>query len=228
MRVYKYYPANWAWEAIIHKRLKLTTLSDINDPFEFRAIGTSDRTLRRNLEDWRNDLPKQLGFVSFCRNRKNPVIWSHYAEKYTGICLGFEVPDEFLLEINYVNERQVMTREQLLSAHTQWKDKGESPLLTTKFSHWEYEAEKRVFYRLKDEEVIKENGLHFAPFEGMFSLQEIILGPKYLPPICELKKTELRKAQSSLKKCPVKTGRLAFNTFEIVLQSDKNRQKSLI
>lgn len=226
-RVYKYYPPHWGREAILQRRLKLTTLADINDPFEFRAIGTEDKSLRRSLEDWRKDLPASLGFVSFCENRKNPVIWSHYADNYRGICLGFDVEEKYLYPVRYVTKRAIMSTAEIAQALDNGGSKETSSLLATKFAHWEYESEKRVFYSLKDDEVIQENHLYFGPFGSMFSLREIILGPNYEPLRDTALKKDLRKAVSSLKGCSVKTARTAFNTFEIVLQQNKALQKVL-
>lgn len=42
MRVYKCYPARWAREVILKRRLKISTISNINDIFEFAAIELSD------------------------------------------------------------------------------------------------------------------------------------------------------------------------------------------
>ncbi|WP_421863502.1 DUF2971 domain-containing protein [Parvibaculum sp.] len=204
----------------------MTTLADINDPFEFRAIGTEDKSLRRSLEDWRNDLPASLGFVSFCHNRTNPVIWSHYADGYRGICLGFDVDDLYLYPVRYVTERVIMSEEEFSSALTDRSSKEISSLLATKFAHWEYESEKRVFYGLNEDEVIRDNGLYFAPFDDMFSLREIILGPNYDPISDTSLKKELRRVVSSVKGCSVKTARTAFKTFDIVFQQDKRKQKS--
>jgi len=225
-RIYKYYPPQWGREAILRRRLKLTTLADINDPFEFRAIGTKDKSLRRKLEDWRKDLPASLGFVSFCENRTNPVIWSHYAAGYCGICLGFDVDDSYLYSVRYVTERVIMSEEEFVAALADRSSEEISSLLATKFAHWEYESEKRVFYALDEDDVVQDNGRYFAPFGQMFSLREIILGPNYEPVGDISHKKELRRAVSGLKGCSVKTARTAFQTFDIVFQQDRKKHKS--
>tara|TARA_E500000318_G_scaffold70332_2_gene65064 strand:+ start:532 stop:1215 length:684 start_codon:yes stop_codon:yes gene_type:complete len=227
MRVYKCYAAKWAWEAIINRRLKLATLSDINDPFEFRAIGGKDKRVRSITEGVIGRFHSKIGFVSFCENRKNPVIWSHYADKYQGVCLGFDVHDDFLNKINYVSERSNFSEADYWEAARD-RQKFAELLLTTKFSHWNYEAEQRVLFKLKEEAIVHEKGLCFAPFKDNFSLREIILGPKYNPPTDDTTISELHGAIAALKRCTVKTGRLAFNTFEVVLQNDKSLQKKLL
>lgn len=220
MRVYKYYPAKWAWEAIIKKRLKVSTYSDINDPFEFRAIGSEDRVVRQMIEGMLKQLQGKIGFVSFCKNRKNPVIWSHYAESYKGICLGFDVDDQLLNKIDYVRKRINLSEEAYWEV-TEDRDRFPKLLLTTKFSHWKYESKRKVFFKLNEQEVIHENGLFFAPFTDNFSLKEVILGPKYVMPADEFKRRELAIALEGLSDCKIKTARLAFKSFNVVLQRKK-------
>jgi len=226
MRVYKYYSAKWAWEAIIKKRLKVSTYVDINDPFEFRAIGTEDRVVRRMTEGMLDRLQHEIGFVSFCKNRKNPVIWSHYAESYKGICLGFDVDDQLLNKIDYVHNR-INLSEEAYWVITEDKDRFPKLLLTTKFSHWKYESERRVFFKLNEPEIIRENDFFFAPFKDNFSLKEIILGPKYVMPTDESKRRELGLALENSTDCKIKTARLAFKSFNVVLQREKSFQGRL-
>jgi hypothetical protein len=47
MRLYKFYSSKWAREAIKKRRLKLTTVDDINDPFEFMAAMSKDKKFAR-------------------------------------------------------------------------------------------------------------------------------------------------------------------------------------
>ena len=32
-------------------------------------------------------------------------MWSHYADRHEGICLGFEIPKELLSKVSYQNDR---------------------------------------------------------------------------------------------------------------------------
>lgn len=228
MRVYKYYPARWGREAILKQRLKVTTEIDINDPFEFRAIGTKDRLLRSDFENWRRDFVSKYGLISFCRNRKNPVIWSHYAESYKGICLGFDIDEEYLNEVVYVAERINISRQEMMDEIAKGDHKRLfSKLLSPKAKFWDYEDEKRVYVDLNGDEIIRENGNLFVPFGGDYVLREIILGPHYKPIKDESLKAELKYSISRMKRCSVKTARLAFQTFDVALQKDKRRHKSL-
>jgi len=104
MRVYKFYSAKWGREAIRKKRLKLTTLEDINDPFEFIPFNLKEKSFRKPLIDIKEKLLKDKGIICFSRAWNNPVLWSHYADKHRGLALGFDVPDDLLLAANYVQE----------------------------------------------------------------------------------------------------------------------------
>jgi hypothetical protein len=62
-------------------------------------------------------------------------------------------------------------------------------LMKTKFDHWKYESEYRVFSALDDNSVLKEKigsrYMHFLPFDLLFNLKEVILGPLYQSSNCE-------------------------------------------
>lgn len=56
-------------------------------------------------------------------------------------------------------------------------------LLCTKFEHWKYEEEIRLFVPLNDTKVRKEAHLHFYPFNNDLVLREVILGPQCSIPL---------------------------------------------
>lgn len=103
------------------------------------------------------------------------MLWSHYADKHKGVCLGFDVKEDLLEEVKYADE--------LLKARL--GDDEDPPLIpeelqqllmVTKFRHWEYEDEVRRFVQLS--EATKEGELFFWPFDEKMSLHEVILGPR--------------------------------------------------
>ena len=59
----------------------------------------------------------------------NPLLWSHYADKHRGICLGFDMDDRILWQVKYVKERSPLklplskeTADQLLwTKYWDWK-----------------------------------------------------------------------------------------------------------
>ncbi len=228
--MYKYYPAEYGRQAIIKRRLKLSTLSDVNDPFEFAAINTKNKSCRRLLKVWRDTFPAKTGFVSFCENRKNPVIWSHYAENYKGICLGFDVKENILNKIHYLPERVELSEAELEAACQDESRQYNPSFCFTKFSHWRYESERRAVFPLDGSDVIREENprkehkyLYFIPFGREFVLREVILGPNYV----ETNRREVMNAIGEIGICSIKTGRLAFRSFNVVFQNKKALHKVL-
>jgi hypothetical protein len=142
--------------------------------------------------------------------------------------LGFDVDDEYLNEVVYVAERINISRQDMMKVMARGDHKYIfSELLSPKAKLWEYEDEKRIYVDLNGEEIIRENGKLFVPFGDDYVLREIILGPHYEPIKDDSLKAELQYSVSRMKRCSVKTARLAFQTFDVALQQDKKRHKSL-
>lgn len=75
-------------------------------------------------------------------------MWAHYADRYKGVCLGFDVAESpssgetLLAQVKYVERRLSWPREQ--------DPKFPDRILLTKFSHWSYEHEWRMLMELDD------------------------------------------------------------------------------
>src|SRR5688500_9150997 len=105
MRAYHLTSRHWALEAIKHRRLKIALFNDMNDPFEL--LGAEIRTARdkAELRQLREETNAMIGALCFSRRCDNPVLWSHYADKHHGICLGFDIREDSAHEIAYRGER---------------------------------------------------------------------------------------------------------------------------
>src|SRR5688500_15130857 len=101
MRVYHFLNRQFGLQDLKLRQLKIATLDDINDPFELLAVYSRDADERRAFRDFKRDWGKRFGMLCFSKTWKNPVQWSHYAEKHRGMCLGFDVPDSLLTEVSY-------------------------------------------------------------------------------------------------------------------------------
>ena len=68
----------------------------------------------------------------------NPVLWSHYADKHKGVCLGFDVKEDLLEEVKYADE---LLRVRLSDDEDPplIPDELQQLLMVTKFRQWEYE-----------------------------------------------------------------------------------------
>jgi hypothetical protein len=196
MRVYKFLRAEFALQDLRKRQIKISTFPDINDPFELLGGLRSDHELSEpkrlvisRLNDW-------CGALCFSRDWHNPMLWSHYADKHKGICLGLEITAS--AEVNeplYVAHReQFDTDMRTLLRVADSRVRGHTPsdkelgaceqatkrTLLTKFDAWRYEDEVRVFIELKPEQ--QQGGLFFAEFDQQIQPSTVILGPRCSEP----------------------------------------------
>jgi hypothetical protein len=170
-----------ARKALSQQRLRLSRPLEVNDPFELAALGWRTREEQKRIEKFKKEVNDRLAMLCLLKGWKDPVPWSHYADRHRGVCLGFEVDTaigEGLREISYVH---AMLRADGHSgplgalAH----DVKEA-LKFTKFQSWSYEQELRAFVpltKLVDEPSGDGKTLYFMPFGGQLKLREVILGP---------------------------------------------------
>jgi hypothetical protein len=97
--VYKFLTAAYALEDLTKRRMKISTFSDINDPFELAGAKSSDPAVQDFLT---RHIHQKYGALCFSRKWSNPMLWSHYSDKHKGICLGFEIVGD-LEEPKYVD-----------------------------------------------------------------------------------------------------------------------------
>jgi Protein of unknown function (DUF2971) len=224
VRVYKFVSSHHGIENLQKGRLKISTISSLNDPFEFSGAKLATYDLRRRFERFRTDLDGKVGIISFARNWHNPVVWAHYAENHKGIAIGFnfEIPDgvtgdQRLFKVEYGSTRLAAN----LNAESEGLDATLQRLSLYKFKHWSYESEYRMFVPL--EGAVSDGGLYFEPFKvnDLWPV-EILLGPNYE----SRRLIELEKAFSG-SGISVRSTRLAFKAFKVVLQEKKALHKGL-
>jgi len=198
-----------ALDDLARRRVKIALLDDLNDPFELVSLELSDQTMRRTCQLFMRKMAQRFGVICFSKQWNNPVLWSHYAEKHKGVCLGFDVPDNCLLKVRYTGAR-LPNKIKADLEQGGLDDRDMREILTTKFKDWAYENEMRVFLRLEERET--ETGLYFKDFSGDLALREIILGPR-----CVIKKSAITETVGSEgREMQVIKARLAFNTFRVV------------
>lgn len=211
MRIYHFVCLEYGLQNLRRRRLKIATINELNDPFELLAINLANPELRRAFGAVKQQLSATRGMLCFSRRWNNPVQWSHYAAKHTGLCLGFDVPDEHLTPVLYSGRRLAVEAERLL--HPRDMDQATAlKFLTTKFAHWRYEAEMRAFVSLDEPD--PETSLYFAAFSDQLALKEVIVGSD-----SDLTRAQLNDAMGALA-LDVRTtkARLAFQTFHVVRQ----------
>jgi hypothetical protein len=199
MRVYKFLDAKFGMKSLTEKRLKISTVEDLNDPFELLPFGIADKTKRMALNNARKIWAATHGMLCFSSDWSDPVIWAHYSDKHRGVCLGFEIPDVYGTKVNYIDDRLPLPDRLQLDDATAW--------VITKFANWSYEKEIRLFTTLKDQS----DGLYFKEFGEDLSLTEVIAGAR-----CKLTRNEFLEASRPLENIRLIKARPGFQRFEIV------------
>jgi hypothetical protein len=182
-RLYKFISAQYGLCNLINRRLKLSTLADLNDPFDLYAIDTTNPQIRQAVEMLMADFKTTTGLLCFSRNWDNLLMWSHYGASHTGLCLGFEIPDDdgqgnpYDMDVHYrPSLLEIRCREDVNFTLV-------NRLLRTKHESWSYEQEVRVFVGLNDPP--DEKGLHWMSFGPTLQLKEVIIGA-----VCNMKISE--------------------------------------
>lgn len=200
MRLFHLLKEEFALKDIRERRLKIARIAQLNDPFEFLGADLSNRARRAILNRTKTDLSEEHGLLCFSKSWRNPVLWSHYADNHRGICLGFDIPDELPHQVSYVNSR------------FNWPstvDQGfMEQLLFTKFAHWSYENEYRIYTNLED----CEDGLYYLNFSDSLALKQVIVGPA-----SSVSRAQVADALGSLAgDVEVFKARAAFKSFRVV------------
>lgn len=137
----------------------------------------------------------------FSKKRDNVLMWSHYAEKHKGICIGFDFPhkvdEKFILSnVKYLNQiTPVCGKATFEKVMLYW--------LTTKSSVWQYEDEVRALLQDKgNEKLISFDKKH---------IKEVIFG-------CNVSNQKIYDALKKLEKAKLDMSSINFNRTVI----DKN------
>jgi len=200
MRVYHFLSAIHGLDDIRKQRLKISEIDQLNDPFELWCVSQEDHRLRRALREYKKEMTKRFGMICFCKHWHNPLLWSHYADKHRGICLGFDVDDRGLRPVDYLEERSDLTMPPT-------KESADE-LLFSKYHDWQYEEELRNWFKLDE----REDGHYFYPFDDFVQLREVIIGP-----LCATQKEDIENALKTYQDTVTITkARLAFRTFRVV------------
>ena len=206
-RVYYLTPTQFAISNVALQRIKVARFSDLNDPFELLGVDRSNVKNRHALRKKTMKINDETGLLCFSKSWSNPVLWGHYAERHTGICMGFDVAEDHLHEVIYEEslghvKGDAKTGELVLTT------KEIDRLMSTKFKDWEYEQEMRFFVKLS--RLQDEAGKFFYPFSKKLVLRELILGPK-----CEIEIDAVRRLVD--KNVTAQKARLAFRKFAVVV-----------
>ena len=150
---------------ILNSELYFASYNSFNDPFDcnlgFREISSySDEELENccqeelkkgvDKEKYLIDLSEKLikaksevGILCLSRNKKNILMWSHYAKNHEGLCFGFE--DIFYKDSKITYGRVKYPKSEDYELISLLRKKGEiKRMFTTKSKLWKYEKEIRL------------------------------------------------------------------------------------
>lgn len=209
MRLNHFLNAEYGLLNIRYRRLKIARINELNDPFEFLGVATKSADLRRRYQELKNGLNNFMGLICFSANWSNSVQWSHYADHHRGLCLGFVVTAQ-AHKVSYVSER-LLAKPKALKSEGSPAEAHVREILTTKFEHWSYEDEYRVFPQLDERDP---SGLYFYQFDAGIALREVIVGNHANITRAQVGET-LGPLAPRVQTCKA---RLAFRTFSVVRQ----------
>ncbi|WP_239986640.1 DUF2971 domain-containing protein [Pseudomonas syringae] len=171
-RVYHFCSAKHGLSNLENNHLKIATIQDLNDPFEMLSHDLADPKVRKAVLAIKQDASEQIGLFCFSSAYSNPVQWAHYADKHKGICLGFDVEEADLIKVNYSSSRLNMNPADVMSdeGYNQWM----TDIISTKYSHWRYEKEYRVFVDISEKD--RSQGIMFQPLEDRIMLRQVVVG----------------------------------------------------
>jgi hypothetical protein len=208
-RLYHLCPAEFAISNVVFNRVKISLFGELNDPFELLAYYRGGEN--HAILGHKRKVEQSTGLLCFSADWTNPVLWSHYAAKHRGICLGFDVDRNLPKIVNYRASRlglkddsPIMTVDSELA----------KLLLLTKFKSWEYENEWRVSCDLSS--AAKEGNLCFYELGDRIRLAEVIVGS-----LCDISFEKVRDLVE-MQHPEVNTikARLALNSFNTVPDED--------
>jgi hypothetical protein len=179
-RVYKFTRAQYGISNLENRRLKLSTIKDLNDPFDLCPLDTTDPAVSMAAGAVTSGVWGTTAILCFSRNWDNLLLWSHYGDSHRGVCLGFDTPVGYLGP-NY--DTDVLYQPNLLRIRGPEDVNFDlaNRLLRTKHESWSYEQEVRMFVNLSDPPDAK--GLNWIEFGQDLVLKEVIIGAQCDPAV---------------------------------------------
>lgn len=149
MIVYHFISSEFALKALRDRRLKISRINELNDPFQFCAADFCDSDTGIKLEAFKNHVNERYGIICFSDAYQDPVLWSHYADGHRGVALVFDIPDDKALRVNYQPERFDWDADAAIQRGG-FDESDLNQFISTKFSSWRYENEIRMTCGLND------------------------------------------------------------------------------
>lgn len=175
-KLYRYFPLDPCKEEFLDRildiigehRLYAPAPRELNDPFDcIVKLGNSDQSREEGIQRRVNG---QAGVLSFSEKRDHILMWAHYANKHSGVCLefnfnGWKRMPVHLDRVEYRMERPLISPTDLSNATSDRSLPGTSfgtkptiirepdllkKMAFTKHEDWKYEKEWRIICAFKN------------------------------------------------------------------------------
>lgn len=165
------------------------------------------RELKRKFENQNNqnrilkEKRKEYKLSCFSEYYDEILMWSHYAEKHSGICVGFNFPHNYeekfiLCPVKYFRElKELDGTTDVYRIILYW--------LTTKSIRWQYEKENRAITKSKNKDLSYE----YIKYDSKY-IKEIIFG-------VNVSGEKINKAITLIKKSNINYKRIIFKRMRI-------------
>jgi len=174
MIYYHFLKSEYAIDDLEKKRIRVSTLDSLNDPFELKPKFIDKK--REPYHRVRKEISKKWGLLCFSKDWRESLLWGHYADKHHGIALGFEIHGD-IKKVKYISKR---VRIDLTKSSEENEKLFFKKLAFRKYKNWKYEKEYRMWVELKkckkDED---SEGVYNVEFNDDLKIKEIILGCKF-------------------------------------------------
>jgi hypothetical protein len=153
---------------------RFRTLQEFKEDAGFgKQLALNDALVFRSLVDFKL---KRLGVLCLTANSNSTLMWAHYADKFKGVCLGFDSRAQVFKSSHFGSLSGIVEVDYFDGPRQQKKPTGDLAHVrraaTIKSREWEYEREFRCFRDLG------------TSFDGIYKkfqvsdLKEVILGPR--------------------------------------------------
>jgi len=143
---YHFLPSTFALQDLECKRIKVSRLNSLNDPFELMPYKRYPREKRKLYDKVFGRINKKWGLLSFTESWEEQLLWSHYGEGHKGIALGFEILRGEIIKVTYSTDEK--RREIGLTDDPNENEANFLKLAGIKYRLWAYEKEYRILVKL--------------------------------------------------------------------------------
>ncbi len=187
----------------IKKKSVSETLDSIdkNLPRRLKRKLIKDADKRETVEYYLKRLRKNFKVSCFSRSYEDVLLWSHYAKKHSGICIGFDFPPVYenkftLCPIRYSKEiKEIDGGVDMRRLIPYW--------LTIKSERWIYEQEIRAIA----ESQAANEPYEYINYDAKY-IKEVIFG-------CNVKNKKIREAKEKIKRSDLPFENIIFKRMNI-------------